>query len=92
VDAARALVAYPTVPVADDGKLVGILRSERLAEAQSHQFIGDIMENPVSVSATEPAEVVGELGEYLASGPVPVVGRDGRLIGVIHNSSEGDAR
>jgi Mg/Co/Ni transporter MgtE len=92
VDAARALVSYPTVPVVDDGKLVGILRSERLAAARSNQFIGDIMEDPVSVSATEPAEVVSELSEYLASGPVPVVGRDGHLIGVIHDSSKGVAR
>lgn len=92
VEAAHALVSYPTVPVAAEGRLVGILRSERLAEAEPHQFIEDIMEAPVSVSATEPAEVVSDLGEYLAFGPVPVVGSNGRLIGVIHSSTEGDSR
>ena len=48
--------------------------------------------SPVSVSATEPVEVVHELDDYLASGPVPVEGRRGHLIGVIHNNPKGDTR
>lgn len=80
---ASTIVFHPAVPVAHQGELVGILRKDALFAAGPHRLVGQIMEPPVSVSATEPATAVRELREYLEFGPVPVVGLHDRLIGVV---------
>ena len=81
--AARSVVLHRSVPVADDGVLVGIVRAADLTERPGSATVGDVMEPPVSVEAVEAVEAVEELREFLEGGPVPVVGRDGRLLGVV---------
>ena len=74
---------HPSVPVADDGVLVGIVRVADLAEGPGSETVGDVMEPPVSIEAVEAVEAIDELREFLDGGPVPVVDRDGRLLGVV---------
>lgn len=84
---ARTIVSHPAVPVAHQGELVGILRKDALAAAGPHRLVGQIMEPPVSVSATEPVTALAELHEHLEFGPIPVVGPSGQLIGVVPGGS-----
>jgi CBS domain-containing protein len=45
--------------------------------------VGDLMEPPISIDAAEPEEAAEEIRQFLDGGPVPVVGKGGRLLGVI---------
>ncbi len=69
--AARSLVQTPSVPVADQGVLIGILRAEALLNTSPEQTVGRLMEPPVAVSATEPAAVVAELSDSWATARYP---------------------
>ena len=80
---ARSLVTLDTVPVAHEGRLVGILRASAATEGASGRVVADVMEPVVAVGATEPAAGAHGLAEFLGGGPVPVVDRKDRLIGVI---------
>ena len=80
---ADALISHPSVPVADDGELVGIVRRGALEEAGPSDQVGQIMEPPVSVAPTDSAAAARALHEYLDFGPVPVVGDGGTLTGVV---------
>lgn len=83
-DALRVIGA-PAVPVAEDGRLVGMVRRSRLSEHPDSATVGSVMEPPVSVASSEPLEAVADLHEFLDYGPVPVVDRSGRLVGAITN-------
>ncbi len=85
---ARSLVTLDTVPVAHEGRLIGILRASAAAEGRSARTVADVMEPAVAVSATEPADAVHGLADFLGGGPVPVVDREDRLIGVIPNATQ----
>ena len=80
---ADALISHPSVPVADHGELVGIVRRGALEEAGPSDQVGQIMEPPVSVAPTDSAAAARALHEYLDFGPVPVVGDGGTLTGVV---------
>lgn len=81
--AAMGVVTHPTVPVAENGVLVGILRRAVLEGAPGSVVVGDLMEPPMSIDAAEPEEAAEEIRQFLDGGPVPVVGKGGRLLGVI---------
>lgn len=81
--AARDVVRYEVVPVADAGQLVGVVRLSALREADGHLSVADVMEPPVAVEATEPLTAADDLKDFLDGGPVPVTDRRGRLIGTI---------
>lgn len=80
---ARRLVMNPTVPVADHGRLVGILRRDTLESAPPDATVADLMEPPTAVTATEPSIAARELAAHFDYGPVPVVDERHRLIGVV---------
>ena len=81
-DAVR-IADQPVVPVAGEGQLVGLVRIDSLLNVPQATEIGELMEPPVSIAATESLEAVAELRYVLSGGAVPVVADDGRLIGCI---------
>jgi hypothetical protein len=83
VEDARALVRHETVPVADEGKLIGILRAAALRKSTTDSVVADLMEAPVAVSAAEPASAAAELAEFFGQSPIPVIDSYGQLVGVI---------
>ena len=84
---AQALVSYEAVPVADAGKLVGIVRAAALRENAGDSVVADLMEAPVAVSATEPADAAADLEEFFGNSPIPVIDSSGHLLGVIRQGS-----
>jgi hypothetical protein len=82
-DDARRLVTNATVPVAEQGRLVGILRRDALEAAVPGMTVADLMEPPTAVMATEPSVAARELAPHFDYGPVPVVDERQRLIGVL---------
>jgi hypothetical protein len=84
---ARSLITLDTVPVAHEGRLVGILRASATAENPLGRTVADVMEPAVAVNATEPSSAAHELVDFLGRGPIPVVGGDDRLLGVIPHAT-----
>ena len=80
---ARRLVHLPSVPVARHGRIVGVVRRSSLDAAPDGGVVGDVMQIPVAVRATEPIEAIGDVRTYLEDGPVPVVDERTRLVGII---------
>lgn len=83
---ARRIMSASSVPVADEGRLVGILRADALTAAPDGATVEDLMEPPVAVLATESIAAVDDLWAFLDGGPVPVVDGKARLVGVIPRS------
>ncbi len=83
VSEAKRLVRFPTAPVARLGRLVGIVRRRALDVAPDDAVVGDVMEVPVAVRATEPIDAVGDVRKYLDDGPVPVVDERTQLVGIV---------
>lgn len=81
--AAARLVAHETTPVAEDGRLVGIVSSGALDVAEPTAEVAEVMDPPVSISVDEAVGALAELKASLDGAPVPVVDGDGRLIGCI---------
>lgn len=81
-DALR-LINSPAVPVADDGVLVGIVRLTALTAAAPEAAIATVMEQPVSIRWDDPISTADQACRDLDGAPVPVVGPDGRMIGVV---------
>lgn len=83
VSDARHVIRYPVVSVADHGALVGVVRRADLAGASPDALLRDVMEAPVSVGATDEVTVVEQVRDAFDGGPIPVVDRSERLLGVI---------
>jgi CBS domain-containing protein len=67
--------------VVESGRLVGLVRRERLESAAGHITIGSIAEDPVFVHDADPIEAANEVAAFAV--PVPVIDDQGRLVGVI---------
>lgn len=80
---ARRIFGLTTIPVAESGELIGVVRASRLESVGRDETVADVMEAPISVAATEPLSAALELAEFLDGGPVPVTGAAGQLVGVI---------
>ncbi|MDF1594579.1 MAG: hypothetical protein P1T08_00590 [Acidimicrobiia bacterium] len=80
---ALALIEFPVLPVADNGKLVGIVRRSALMLAGAGTQVGEVMEDPVAVMVDSPIDEIGQVGEALGGAPVPVIDDDGFLVGVV---------
>jgi CBS domain-containing protein len=80
---ALRLASAPVVPVAEEGRLVGLVRRRALEEADPAAALGSLMEAPVFVAAEDPLEAVAGLAELLDGAPVPVVDAAGRFCGVL---------
>lgn len=80
---ARLVTTASSVPVASDGKLVGIVRRHELEAAAGDMPIAEIMGDPVAVRFDEPADAVGAAALLLEEAAVPVIGSHDRLLGLI---------
>jgi CBS domain-containing protein len=81
-DALR-LLEYAVLPVAENGKLVGMVRRSALLLVGHGIQVGSIMEDPVAVTFDTPVDEIGEVGQALGGAPVPVIDDDGFLVGVV---------
>lgn len=77
------VLAHAAVPVAESGRLVGILRMTSLRSARPDMTVADVMEPPVAVTCTEPIEAAAELTRFLDDSPIPVVDDTGHIVGVL---------
>jgi CBS domain-containing protein len=77
------IATTPTIPVADDRRLLGIARISRLVEADHSAEVGELVEDPPFVAVDDHLESLEELLEFFDHGPIPVVDREGRLAGVL---------
>lgn len=80
---ALRLAGTTLVPVAEEGRLVGLVRHRALRAADPATPLGRIMEAPAFALAEDPLDVVGGLSTFLDGGPVPVVDASGRLCGMV---------
>jgi CBS domain-containing protein len=81
-DALRML-DFPVMPVAENGKLVGIVRRSALLMVGHGVNVGAIMEDPIAVTTDTAVDEIGEVAEALGGAPVPVIDDDGFLVGVV---------
>jgi len=81
VGEAAAVSTAPVVPVAADGKLVGLFRIG--VEGPAGAIVQDVMEAPLFLEADDPVEASADLRSFFDGAPIPVVDRDGRLVGVL---------
>lgn len=80
---ALRMLGHPVLPVADGGRLVGIVRRSALLLVGDGVQVGSVMEDPVAVTVDTTLEQVGEVAEALGGAPVPVVDDAGLLVGVV---------
>jgi hypothetical protein len=76
---AASLAETTVVPVAVDGKLVGLYRVASSSPADA--TVEDVMEEPLFLEADDPVESADELRSFFDGGPIPVVDSHGRLVG-----------
>lgn len=81
------VVTAPTVPVVDDGRLLGIARISKLHSADPATEVGMLVEDPPLVAVDDELDSLDELLEYFDHGPIPVVDREGRLAGLLDPGS-----
>ena len=70
-------------PVVQEGKLIGVVSRRAMDKAGADATVGQVMGDPVFVYIDDPLGDVAELRAFLDRAPVPVVDRDGRLLGSI---------
>jgi hypothetical protein len=80
---ARRLTDAAIIPVADEGRLVGLVRRRALEAADPAVALGSIMESPLFALAEDPLDAVPGLAAFLEGAPVPVVDGSGRLCGMV---------
>lgn len=77
---AIAVAMHPTVPVVEEGRVVGQVSIDDLRAVDGATPVGSLATTAVTAAADEPIETVAGLAASLG-GPVPVVDDDGRLLG-----------
>jgi len=82
-DAELIVDGRPVVPVAEAGRLVGIVRVEALVGYSPNATIGEVMESPAFVHVDDPVEDSAQVSRFLDGGAVPVIDRGGVLFGEI---------
>jgi CBS domain-containing protein len=80
---ARRLSTAPIVAVAEEGRLVGMVRRRDLEAADPAAPLGSLMEAPIFALAEDPLDAVAGLAAFLEGAPVPVVDGSGRLCGMV---------
>jgi len=79
-DALR-LASLPVIPVVDDSRLIGVVRRTVLLAAEPDTEIGDLTEAAPHAGATDAIDDLVGLDTFFEGAPVPVVDRDGKLVG-----------
>ena len=80
------------VPIAEDGRLVGLVRRRALESADPATPIAELMEAAVFARPDDRLEDAAPLWTQLEGAPIPVVEADGRLCGLLPLSPPGPAR
>ncbi|MBM3695175.1 MAG: hypothetical protein FJW79_04495 [Actinobacteria bacterium] len=80
---ARRLTDLPVLPVAEEGRLVGLVHRRRLDDADPAQPLSHLMEAPRAVQVDDPLEAAAALAVTLDGTPVPVIDSGGRLRGLV---------
>ena len=70
-------------PVAEAGKLVGVVRAGALFGSSDDVTVDEVMEAPVFVRIDDAVEEIAELAQFLEGAEVPVVDRGGVLLGAV---------
>lgn len=70
-----------TLAVADAGRLVGLVRRERLVGLGSSTPVARAMEDPVSIGHAEPVEAAKPLRPLFGPDPIPVIDDEEYLVG-----------
>lgn len=81
VGEAASLGGASIVPVADAGRLVGLLRLDE--NTRRDAIVQDVMEDPLFLEADDPIEASSDLRSFFDGAPIPIVDREGRLVGVL---------
>lgn len=80
---ASQLAEGQDVVVAEDGRLVGTIRSDALLAARPTLELADVLDDPVHVSPTELVDDARDLINHRQGSVVPVVDSQGRLLGTV---------
>jgi hypothetical protein len=82
-EAADALLVHPQqiLAVVDEGRLIGVVRRDRLEEAGRDTLVRSVMERPLSLELTDTLASAEDLTVFFGQDPIPVVDNDGRLVG-----------
>lgn len=86
-DALRVMESA-TIAVTDHGRLIGIARRSSIAAAHPRSEVGEIVEDAPVVNVDDETAALDELVEYF-EGPIPVVDRNGLLVGLLPPESVG---
>jgi CBS domain-containing protein len=70
-----------TLAVADGGRLVGLVRRDRLSRLAPETPVGSAMEAPISIGLVEPVEAARPLLPIFGADPIPVVDAEDHLVG-----------
>lgn len=70
-----------TMAVAEDGRLVGVVRRDRLARLDPDTPVGEAMEEPLSIRHVEPVDAAAPLRPIFGPDPIPVTDDDDNLVG-----------
>lgn len=86
-DARRIIEDHLSMPVAEAGQLVGIIRKKALLDGPDEATVGEVMETPVFLHVDDPLDDVLEIQKFLEGGPLPIVDHSGTLFGVINGDT-----
>lgn len=70
-----------TLAVADGGRLVGLVRRDRLSSLAPDTPVSSAMEDPISIGLIEPVEAARPLLPIFGADPIPVVDGEDHLVG-----------
>ncbi len=80
---ALAVMSHPFAPVVAAHRLLGVVRSETLAQVESSSTIEPHIETVAVCDRCDPTDMVISERERLGPGPLPVVDHEHNLVGVI---------
>jgi hypothetical protein len=70
-----------TLAVAENGRLVGLVRRNRLMELAPQAPVGEAMEEPMYIGQVEPVTAAQPLRPIFGADPIPVVDGERNLVG-----------
>jgi CBS domain-containing protein len=89
---ALRLTTEAVVPIAEEGRLIGLVRRRAMEAADPATPLASLMEAPISARPDDRWEEAVPLWESLEGAPVPLVDADGRLCGLLPLSPPARAR